>query len=311
MGLVSGMGYWKFGSWNLVLGIFLLISFHIAWSHALANPPRGLALAREKGWVLAWDTQDWLYLLNQAGERQAQWHGTGKLAAAACADNGSAYVAAGAQGEIWWLAPDLSSRWERSVPHPVTALAVDPFGQYLAVADAGSHLSLFDCQGKPRVRIQTPRPLYHLAFVPTAPFLVAASDYGLAACFDMKGKLVWRDGPVAHIGSLTVSGPGESVILACFTEGLQCYSLSGKNLGRQSLTEPCRLVALTFDGRHLLVAGMGARLHWLDAEHKILSTYAMDKPAATLGLAPLGDRAVIASTDSSLIGIDLRRAPEH
>ena len=126
----------EFGSWN-----FSLITFHTAWTHALANPARGLALAREKGWVLAWDNQDWLYLLNQAGERQAQMHAPGKLVAAACADDGSAYVAVGARGEIWWLAPDLHSRWERSVPHPVTALALDPFGQYLAVADAGSNPS--------------------------------------------------------------------------------------------------------------------------------------------------------------------------
>jgi hypothetical protein len=303
------------GSWHLVLGIwfleFFLITFHTAWSHALANPARGLALAREKGWVLAWDTQDWLYLLDQAGERQAQMHAPGKLIAAACADDGSAYVAVGGQGEIWWLAPDLHSRWERSVPHPMTALALDPFGQYLAVADAGSNLSLFDCQGRPGAHCQSPRPLHHLAFVPTAPFLLAGSDYGLTACFDMKGKLVWRDGLVAHIGSLAVSGSGESVILACFTEGLQRYSLTGKNLGRQSLTEPCRLAALTFDGSRLLVAGMGARLHWLDAEYKILSTYALEKPVVAMGLAPLGDRAVIAGADASLVGIDLRKAPDH
>ena len=125
--------------------------------------------------------QDWLYLLNQAGERQAQMHAPGKLVAAACADDGSAYVAVGAQGEIWWLAPDLHSRWEHSMPHPVTALALDPFGQYLAVADAGSNLSLFDCQGRPGVHFQSPRSLYHLAFVPTAPYILAGSDYGLAA----------------------------------------------------------------------------------------------------------------------------------
>ena len=285
------------------------IFFHTAWTHALANPARGLALAREKGWVLAWDSQGWLYLLNQAGERQAQMHAPGKLVAAACADDGSAYVAVGAGGEIWWLAPDLHSRWERSVPHPVTALALDPFGQYLAVADAGSNLSLFDCQGRPGVHFQSPRSLYHLAFVPTAPYILAGSDYGLAACFDVKGKLVWRDGLVAHIGSLTVSGSGESMILACFTEGLQRYSLSGENLGRQSLTEPCRLAVLTFDGSHLLVAGMGARLHWLDAEYRILSTHALEKPPVAIGLAPLGDRAVIAGTDGSLVGIDLRRVP--
>src|ERR1700739_4583939 len=89
--------------------------FQPTWSHALAHPPRGLVLAREKGWLLAWDSQDWLYLLNQAGERQSQMHSSANLAAAACADDGTAYVATGKQGEIWWLTPDLRARWERSV----------------------------------------------------------------------------------------------------------------------------------------------------------------------------------------------------
>ena len=85
--------------------------------------------------------------------------------------------------------------------------------------------------------------MHHLAFIPAVPFILGASDYGLAACFDLEGKLVWRDALVAHIGSLTVSGAGERVILACFTEGLQQYDLKGKNLGRKSLPEACRLAA--------------------------------------------------------------------
>src|SRR5947208_6701233 len=109
------------------------IFFHTAWTHALANPARGLALAREKGWVLVWDNQDWLYLLNQAGERQAQMHAPGKLVAAACADDGSAYVAVGAGGEIWWLAPALPSSWGRSVPRPASASASAPLGPSFAV----------------------------------------------------------------------------------------------------------------------------------------------------------------------------------
>ncbi len=286
-------------------------TFQPMWTHALAHPPRGLALAREKGWLLAWDTEDWLYLLNQAGERQAQVHAAGKLAAAACTDDGSAFVAAGAQGEIWWLAPDLRARWEQSVGHAVTAAALDSFGQYVALADSQSRLSIFDCYGRQLAQVQSQRPLHHLAFIPTAPFLLGASDYGLAACFDLEGKLVWRDGLVAHIGSLSVSGSGEKVVLTCFTEGLQQYDFKGKNLGRQSLSEACRLAALTYDARHLLVAGMTTRLLWLDGEYKILSTYSLEKPAMAMGLSPLGDRMVVALANGSLVGIDLRKAPSR
>lgn len=286
-------------------------TFQPTWTHALAHAPRGLALAREKGWLLAWDTEDWLYLLNQAGERQAQVHAAGKLATAACADDGSAFVAAGTQGEIWWLAPDLRARWQQSVGQAVTAAALDSFGQYVALADSQSRLSIFDCHGRQLAQIQTQRPLHHLAFISTEPFLLGASDYGLAACFDLEGKLIWRDGLVAHIGSLTVSGSGEKVVLTCFTEGLQLYDFQGKNLGRQALTEACRLAALTYDARHLLVAGMTTRLLWLDAEYKILSTHSLEKPAMAMGLSPLGDRMVAALANGSLVGFDLRKAPSR
>jgi hypothetical protein len=311
------------GGWKFLILYFLSMvptshsessdsySFQPTWTHALAHPARGLSLTREKGWLLAWDTEDWLYLLNSAGERQAQVKSAAKLAAAAGADNGSAYVAAGANGEIWWLTPDLRTRWERTVGVAVTAAALDSFGQYLAVADSQSRLSIFDCHGRQLAQVQSQRPLHHLAFIPGAPFLLGASDYGLAACFDLQGKLVWRDGLVAHIGSLSVSGMGEKVVLTCFSEGLQLYDSKGKNLGRQSLTEACRLAALTYDGRQLLVAGMTTRLLWLDAEYKVLSNYSLDKPAVAMGLSPLGDRLVVAVANGSLVGFDLRRVPSR
>ena len=280
--------------------------FQATWSHALGHPPRGLALAREKGWTLAWDTQDWLYLLNASGERQAQVHTSAKLSTAACADDGLAYAAGSADGKIWWLLPDLRTRWERSVGHSVTALALDSFGQYLAVGDSLGMVTIFDSLGRQLVQIQSQRPLHQLSFIPAAPLLIGASDYGLITCFDLSGKLLWRDGIVAHIGSQSVSGGGEKIILACFSEGLQEYDVKGNNLGRHTLSEPAQLAALTYDARHLLVAGMGKHLLWLDAEHKVLSTHELEKPTGAMAISPLGERAVVAQAESSLVGFDLR-----
>ena len=170
------------------------------WSQPITVCPRGLALVREKGWLLTWDDKHWLYLLNQKGERQGQVRPAGELAAACCADDGSAFAAAGIRGEVWWLAPDLSVRWERVVPDKALAAAMDPFGQYLAVADARSHLRIFNRLGHLVTQIESPRPLHHLAFVPAAPYLVASADYGLVTCLDLAGRWVWRDGLVVHIG---------------------------------------------------------------------------------------------------------------
>src|ERR1700724_2930009 len=90
-------------------------AFQPAWAHSLSAGPRGVALVRERDWVLAWDHSHWLYLLNHAGQRQGQIRFPGALVCVAAADDGSAYAAAGSKGELCWLAPDLMSRWQKNL----------------------------------------------------------------------------------------------------------------------------------------------------------------------------------------------------
>jgi hypothetical protein len=255
--------------------------------------------------VLAWDTHHWICLLNRAGERQAQWHTPDKLVTACCADDGSAYAAVGGRGEVWWLAPDLMPRWERAIAHPATAAAMESNGQYLAVADGRGNLHLFDQTGRTVFQVPSPRPLHHLTFVPAAPLLVGAADYGLVACFSPLGKLLWHSGLVAHIGSLAVTGNGSQIVLACFSEGIQRYTATGEKQLRLALAEPCRLAALTFDGRYFLIAGLGNQLRLLDEKGQTLATHAFDHPAAALALGALGDRAVAALMEGPVVGLGL------
>jgi len=276
------------------------------WSHPLPASPRGLALARERGWVLAWDSNHWVYLLNRTGVRQAQWHAPARLAAACCADDGSAYAAVGGGGEVWWLAPDLMPRWERSVGHAAVAAALDPFGQYLAVSDARSHLRVFDVHGRALAHTQTPRPLHHLAFVPEAPVLLGSADLGLVAGFDLTGHCPWRDGLVATVGRLPVSGSGDRVVLACYSEGLRLYNLTGQKQGHVALPEPCRLALLTFDGRLTLVVGPGNRVLLIDRKGQTIATPAVEQPVVAAALGALGDTLVLAQSDNRVVGLDLK-----
>ncbi|HEV3255556.1 MAG TPA: hypothetical protein VG013_01625 [Gemmataceae bacterium] len=280
----------------------------VLWTHASPHRLQGLVLAREKGWLLTWDDKHWLYVLNGRGERQGQVNLPG-LAAACCAEDGSAYAAAGRRGEVWWLAPDLTTRWQRTVPQAAVAAALDPFGQYLAVADARGALHVFDAQARSVCLLQTARPLHHLAFVPAAPRLLGSSDFGLVACFDLAGRAVWRDGLVAHIGSLAVTGDGAEAVLACFSEGLQRYTLEGQNLGRLSTPEPCRLAGIAFDGRLILAAGLSSRIQLLDPKGQVLLTHSVDKPVAALALSALADRVLLALADGQLICLELLANP--
>jgi hypothetical protein len=231
------------------------------------------------------------------------------LVTACCADDGSAYAAVGARGEVWWLTPDLTVRWERSVPRKAVAVALDPFGQYAAVSDARSGLHVFNRHGGRVSETQTPRALHYLAFVPAAAFLLGSADFGLVGCYEVTGRCAWRDGLVAHVGSLAVSGDGALVALACFTEGVQRYNVAGKNLGRLTVGEPCRLAALSFDGRHILAAGLSNRLMLLDSSGQTQGTHPLDKAPVAVVLGALADRAAAAFGDGTLLCLDVRESP--
>jgi hypothetical protein len=277
------------------------------WSLSLGARPRGLALAREKGWTLAWDEANWLHLLNQKGERQAQVRAPAALAAACCSDDGSAYAAVGTGGEVWWLAPDLMTRWDRSLSAQAVTAVLDPFGQYVAVADTRGKAHIFNRLGKTVCRIQSPRPLHHLAFIPAAPVLLGAAESGLVAGFDLTGRCLWRDGLVAHIGSLSVSGDGGQVALACFSEGILRYDRTGAKLARLTTAEACRLVSVSFDGRLLLVGGLASRLLLLDAGGKPVGSHRVETSVVGLALAPLGDAAVVALSDGPIVKLRLKQ----
>jgi hypothetical protein len=267
---------------------------------------RGLSLAREKGWLLGWDEQQWLYLLNHAGAVQAQKHMPGAIAAACAADDGSAYAAVGARGELFWLAPDLMPRWERNLPHPGVTVALDPFGQYVAASDARGNLHVFTRLGQSVCQVESPRPLHHVAFVPTGTVVIGAADYGLVACFDLAGKWIWRDGLVAHVGSLSVTGDGGVIALACFSEGLQRYDISGKRLEKLSMPGPCRLASLSFEGDRILAAYQNRQVHLIDAAGVELSSQTFEHSVTAIALGALADTAYVAVSDGPIVGMSIR-----
>jgi hypothetical protein len=281
--------------------------FKTLWSLATGAPPSGVALARESGQILVWDENHWLYLLNSRGERQSQAQPFGTLTAACCADDGSALAVAGSGGEVARLAPDLSPRWQRTLSHPAVAVALDPFGRRLAVSDNKGGLFVFGQDGRPLWQTDQPRPLHHLAFVPEAPCLLAAADFGLAVCLDANtGKQVWRDGLPVNCGSLAANADGKRGVLACFSDGLRRCSCTRGAKDHVTTREPCRLASVSFDGRRILVAGRANRLLLLDHHGKVLGIHLLEKPTVALALSALGDRAVVAVSDDGVRALDLR-----
>jgi hypothetical protein len=273
----------------------------VVWSRKLGAPPRGLALARERGWLLVWDSEHGLHLFNRSGEAQAHFQTADAVTAAGCADDGGSFAAVGAQGQVWMLAPDLTPRWERTLPQRGTAVALDAFGQYLAAADGRGELTLYDRSGRQRWHVANARPLHHLAFIPERPALAAAADFGLVACYGITGDVLWRESPVAHTGSLAVSGDGAVIALACFSDGLCCYSLEGAKRRCLDGAAPCRLAAASYDGDLFLTADLNHRLQLRDALGGLRGEWPLDGTPTGLALAAMGDEAYFTLADGRVL----------
>ncbi len=276
------------------------------WSQTIPAPLRGLCLARERDAVLARDGQDGLILFNHAGAIQAQRPSPIPVAAIGCADDGSAYAVGGSLAPgVCWLEPDLSPRWQRPLPQRVTALALEPLGQFVAAADAGCTLHLLDDRGRTVWKATTPRPLAHLAFVPEKSLLVGAADFGLVVCFGATGECLWRDGLVAHVGSLAVSGDGEWLLLACFSDGLYNYGSAGAPPQRIALDTACQLAALSFTGDCLLTADRDNRVCLRGSDGTLRDQITLESALQALAFGALGGQGVVGLADGSIVRLEL------
>jgi hypothetical protein len=198
------------------------------------------------------------------------------------------------------LGPDLLTHWERTTSGQPVAVAVEPFGRLVALASASSTLAVYDGRGRLLWRVETPRPLLHLAFVPERPLLIGCADYGLVMAFDAMGRNLWRDGLVAHVGSLAVTGSGRSA-LACFSAGLQWFEVDGRRVPVPEQT-PCHLADLSYDGATVLAAGTGEVT--LRKQNGGVQTWPAPAMPTALALDALGRWAAVGLVDGRVIGLN-------
>jgi hypothetical protein len=281
----------------------------LAWSRLLPAIPSGLSLAREAGWFLIRDVEDQLGRFDRQGQCEHRQRALAPLVAAVLSDDGKTAAAVGKRGQVWGMTCDLVPIWQRSIrPRPV-ALALDAHGKRLAVADEAGGLHLFDRTGQLMWHTSVARPLIHLAFVPEAPVLIGSAEYGLVCVFDQAGRCLWRDGLVAHVGGLAVTGDGQST-LACFTDGLNRYPWTQAKKSTQPHAGPSRLVALDYRGENVLTAGLDQELAHRQAGGETRSSLTLSSVPVALAMEALGDSAIAVLAGGELVRIILEGVSE-
>lgn len=270
------------------------------WTTSIGAAPRGLSLAREVGHILVWDHRS-LHLFERGRQSLASQTMPAPLVSACLADDGSALAAIGVKGEIWFFDGKIKLVWEKQLPQAGLAVALDSFGRFIAACDASGNLRLFDRKGTLLAETKTPRPLRYLAFIPERPALVGAADFGLVAVYDARLQCLWRDGLVANVGSLAVSGTGETIALAGFSAGLYCYRMTGPPHTWLPLSSPCKLAALRYDGRRVLFVNQANHLQLVDLEQKVQGEFVLPGTPVEIAISPLGDFAVAALANATLM----------
>jgi hypothetical protein len=271
----------------------------LLWSQQLAVPLRGLALARERGWVFGWDVREGLHLWDRQGNLQAQSRAASPVASAAAAADGRHFVVLSQEGRMWSLAPDLTLRWEHGAIGRGGAVALAGEGERVAVAIGGT-LYLLDDDGKGVWAVPAPRPLRHLVFVPEKPLVIGSADYGFVACFEATGKMRWRDTPVANVGSLAVNGSGDCIVLACFSDGVCGYTVDRGQGQRLAGEAACHLADVSYKGDALLMAGVENRVYLRTHEGSFRGQVEAGGSVVGIALAPLADYVIVATAEGTL-----------
>lgn len=277
------------------------------WSRELPAPALGIGLAREPGTLLVFDAERMLTRLDRTGQIELRRPAPATLTAAVITDEGRHVAAIGRRGQVWLLSAEFDVIWQRSVSSPV-AVAIDHLGRAVAVADGAGGLHVFDDGGQELWRTTTARPLRYLAYVAEAGALVGAADLGLVCAFDRRGEIMWRDGLMANVGSLAVSGDGRRIALACFSEGLCCYALERPKQERLSNVGVCRLVGLGYTGEPVVSVGLDHRVTVRDGRGASVGELVLPHVPAALVVSALGDWAAV-TAERGVMGIELAREP--
>lgn len=276
------------------------------WTHTLGDRPVGISLAREARLLLAWDGVQQPTLFDFRGRTRGSIRLPLPAVAAALCETGQ-HVVAAAHKHVWWFNQELRLQFDIGLPAAVIAVALEPHGNYLAASDEARGLHLFNRLGQPIASWEAPRPIHHLVFVPGQARLLAAADFGFLGAFDSTGRCLWRDTPLTHVGSLTCSGAGDGIALACFTEGLRRYDGNGGPLSRWSLPVPCRRAAMDYAGQAVLAAGDDASLYLLNPQGRVSEKLVLEHSVSALALGALGDLGFVGLARGEVLAIGVQQ----
>jgi hypothetical protein len=280
----------------------------VKWTFGTEGPLTDLQLSRESGEVLASDATGGLYRLDRKGQFAAVTRAREPIRAVAVSDDGQCCAALVGPACVTRYDRNLKTQWQLDLPSECLALAVDPYGQYIAVSLAEAGLVVYDA-GKRRVsRFEPIRPLSFIRFVVTEPLLIAAADHGLLCCISLDGEKLWEEKIWSNVGSLAASGDGESIYLATYSHGVQVFDGDGESVGSYVVEGTVKHVASSYEPHRLAAATIERHLYLLDPDGERLWATRTPQDVVQIASDPFGETIVCGFADGHVVGLDWSRS---
>ena len=264
------------------------------WGFRPDGPLAAMAYARESGDTYALDEKGHLYRLDRGGRLASVNRLPDRILDIAWSDDGSLGAAVVDERTLMTLTGDLKVRWKLDVPDDILGIAVDPFGQYVALsmADAGNFVYT---RGRHRVAaFSTIRPLTYLEWLCHEPMLLGAAEHGLLCCHSLGGERLWEEKILSNCGAMATAGDGRRTLMAGFTHGVQVFDEIGETIGAYILDGAAAIVACSFTAERIMTSTLERQLFWMDEDGDLLWFGTLPEDPVELIVDPLGDWGLVA-----------------
>ena len=260
----------------------------LRWSFTTDGPLVDFAIARETGEVLAGDETGGVYRLDRRGRVAGVSRGFRRLEGLAWNDTGERGAAVLSAESVCTFNRRLEIEWRMTLQDAVSALALDPRGNYLAVALRDRRNAIYSADRKRIGRFTTLRPLRKIEFVLTTPELIGAAESGLLVRHRLDGEELWTETGWSNIGDLCTTSDGSRILVAAYTHGVRIVDGDGQSAGAFLIEGTPARIASTASGQRLAAATVERYLYWMQADGSLLWTALLPEDVVRLACDPLG-----------------------
>ncbi len=276
----------------------------ISWELSTEAPLVALQLARETGDILAADAIGGLYHIDRAGKIANITRGPSPIRAVAWSDTGSVGIALVGDEKLYWFNQRLLFQGWIEHAEPILALAVEAHGNYAAASLSSATTVIYDAHRKSVGRFSSSLPLVALEFVVGRPALVGVAEYGMLCEHAFTGQEEWRQQLWSNVGDMTLSGDGRTILLACYSRGIQCHDDRGRQVGSYQIGGTVSRVSTSFRPGRIAAATIERHFYYLDADGQVEFQAALPDDACRIICDPLGQGVVVGLATGRIMRLD-------